>query len=59
MNYEPKDYETAKRSLRGKMIPGVVILIILAICIFLMFERKNAPTGPPGAQQQAPPAAQK
>jgi hypothetical protein len=52
MNYEPKDYETAKQSLRRKMLPGVVILIILAICIFLMFERKNAPR-PPGTQQPA------
>ena len=58
MSYEPKDYEAAKRSLRGRMLPGLVILIILAICIFLMFERKNAPTRPPGVQQ-APAAAQK
>ena len=58
MSYQPKDYQAAKRSLRGKMLPGVVILIILAICIFLLFERKNAPTAVPGAQQP-PPAAQK
>ena len=57
MSYQPKDYEAAKRSLRGKMLPGVVILIILAICIFLLFEQKNAPR-PPGAQQ-TPAAAPK
>jgi hypothetical protein len=59
MNYEPKDYEAAKQSLRRKMLPGVVIFIILAICLFLMFERKNAPTPPVGAQQQTPAATQK
>jgi hypothetical protein len=46
MTYEPKDYEAAKRSLRRKMLPGIVILIILAICIFLLVERKNAPVRP-------------
>jgi hypothetical protein len=44
-NY-PSDYETARRSLRRKLIPGIVILLILAICLLLMFERKNAPVRP-------------
>lgn len=50
-NY-PSDYETARRSLRRKLIPGVVILVILAICIFLMVERQNAPVRPPATQAQ-------
>ena len=54
MAYEPKDYETAKRSLQGKLLPGLVILIIIAICIFLMIERKNAPAPP---ASKATPAA--
>jgi len=51
-NY-PTDYETAKRSLRRKMFPGVVILIILALCIFLLIERKNAPVRAPAKQPPA------
>jgi hypothetical protein len=47
------DYETAKRSLRRKLLPGIVILVILAICIFLLLERNNAPLRPPGKQPQA------
>jgi hypothetical protein len=43
MSYQPSDYESAKKSLRRKLIPGVVILLILAICIFLMMQRGNAP----------------
>jgi NADH:ubiquinone oxidoreductase subunit 6 (subunit J) len=54
MAHQPKDYETAKRSLRHKMVPGVVILIILAICIFLMIVRKDAPVPPTSTR---PPAA--
>lgn len=53
MTYQPKDYEMAKRSLRGKMLPGIVILIILAICIFLLLEQKNAPVRPPAAPSPA------
>jgi hypothetical protein len=47
------DYETAKRSLRRKLLPGIVILVILAICIFLLLERNNAPLRSPGKQPQA------
>jgi NADH:ubiquinone oxidoreductase subunit 6 (subunit J) len=47
MMHQPKDYESAKRSLRRKMLPGIVILIILAICIFLLIQRKNAPVRSP------------
>ena len=53
MNYQPKDYETARRSLCRKMLPGILILIILVICIILMLERKNAPVPPAGTQQPA------
>jgi hypothetical protein len=53
MTHQPKDYETAKQSLRRKMLPGLVILIILAICIVLLVERKNAPVGPPAAPSSA------
>jgi NADH:ubiquinone oxidoreductase subunit 6 (subunit J) len=48
MTYQPNAYETAKRSLRRKMLPGIVILIILALCILLLIQRKNAPVRPPG-----------
>jgi hypothetical protein len=50
MAHEQNDYETAKRSLQKKLLPGLIILIILAICIFLMIERKNAPV-PPNSRQ--------
>ncbi len=46
MTYQPADYETARRSLRRKLLPGIVILLILAICVFLLIERKNAPAPP-------------
>jgi hypothetical protein len=55
MMYQPSDYEAAKRALRRRLLPGVVILVILAICIFLMVERKNAPV-PPGAKTPPPTA---
>jgi hypothetical protein len=53
LSYQPVDYESAKRSLRRKLLPGVVIFLILAICIFLLMERKNAPVRPAGTQTQA------
>ena len=56
MTNQTPDYETAKRSLRRKLFPGIVILVILAICIILMLERKNAPVRP-GTPQAAPATA--
>lgn len=53
MTNHPTDYETARKSLRRKLLPGIVILIILAICIFLMLERQNAPVRKPETQPQA------
>jgi hypothetical protein len=52
MAHQPKDYKAAKQSLQRKLIPGVVILIILAICIFLLIARQNAPA-PPSTQSPA------
>jgi len=56
MTYQPSDYETAKRSLRRRLLPGLVILVILAICVFLMLERNNAPVPPSAGTSQAPAA---
>lgn len=42
MSYEPKDYETARRSLTRKLLPGIIILIIIVICVLLMIFRPPA-----------------
>ena len=53
MTFQSSDYETAKKSLRRKLLPGLVILLILVICIFLLLARKNAPAPPSSTQTQA------
>jgi NADH:ubiquinone oxidoreductase subunit 6 (subunit J) len=55
MTYQSKDYESAKRSLTRKLLPGIVILVILAICILLMMARNNAPVPPAQTQKGAVP----